>query len=378
MNPFASRPPATILVACIRLIGDVILATPLIGLFRESWPDAAIDVLVARGTGEFLEKDPRIRQVIYAGSGKAAGSGSGGKGYAGGILMRYDLAVSLTSTDRGVIAATIAGRRGRVGFIQNVGGFRDAWRRAVLTHAVRFPYDGHVAQVGQRVAEALGLRVDRLEAKVFWDESDESAVDRILQEGENARPYFVVHPFARWRYKYWLPERFVQVSDRVAEDYGFAPVWTSSPDPAELALLRETASKCRVRPTLVEGTLSLNGMTCLLSKASLYLGLDTAVSHLAATTGVPMAVLYGPTLARWWSPWWNEGTVEQQCRAMRGVQRIGKTILIQKDWDCVPCGKAGCDDRGGESRCMAGIDAGEVLAAVESLLGPPGEAKDAK
>jgi heptosyltransferase-3 len=42
-------------------------------------------------------------------------------------------------------------------------------------------------------------------------------------------------------------------------------------------------------------------MTCLLARAALYVGLDTAVSHLAATTGVPMVVLFGPTIAERWS-----------------------------------------------------------------------------
>lgn len=377
MNPFASSPPATILIACIRLIGDVILATPLIGLFKESWPDAAIDVLVARGTGEFLEKDPRIRRVIYAGSGRSAGSGSGGRGYARRILRAYDLSVSLTATDRGTLAAMISGTRVRVGFTQGCGGLRDAWKKAVLTHPIRNPFTMHVARLSQLAAEAAGVPVPRLEAKVCWDETDEAAVDRVLTEGGVSRPYFVVHPFARWRYKYWEPERFAEVSDAVSERYRFRPVWTASPDPAERALLRESAARCRIRPALVEGALSLNGMTCLLSRASLYLGLDTAVSHLAATTGIPMVVLYGPTIAERWSPWNNAGPVAQQCPLPRGTQRTGDTILIQKGWDCVPCGRAGCDDRGGESRCMAGIDAGEVLAAVESLLGPPGPAKDA-
>jgi len=109
-------------------------------------------------------------------------------------------------------------------------------------------------------------------------------------------------------------------------------------------------------------------MTCLLSRAALYVGLDTAVSHLAATTGVPMVVLFGPTIAERWSPWNNEGPVEQQCPLPRGTQRAGRMILIQKDWDCVPCGKAGCDGEGGESRCLTEIQVPEVLDAVRELM----------
>ena len=146
------------------------------------------------------------------------------------------------------------------------------------------------------------------------------------------------------------------------------PVWTSSPDPEEIRRLRDASALCRIRPALCAGEFTLNQMTCLLSRAALYVGLDTAVSHLAATTGVPMVVLFGPTIAERWSPWNNEGPVEQQCPLHRGTQRAGRMILIQKEWDCVPCGKAGCDGKGGESRCLTEIQVPEVLDAVRELM----------
>ena len=68
------------LIINIRLIGDVILTTPLIGLLKEAYPDAAIDLLVNRGTGEFLEKDPRVRGVIYSNGDAQSGGGRTGSG----------------------------------------------------------------------------------------------------------------------------------------------------------------------------------------------------------------------------------------------------------------------------------------------------------
>ncbi len=163
--------------------------------------------------------------------------------------------------------------------------------------------------MSQLVAEAIGIPVPRLEVKVFWDREDEARVDGLLRREGVHGPFFVVHPFARWKYKYWVPDRFANVSDEIAGGYGIRPVWTSSPDPEEMRLLREAAALCRIRPALCAGEFTLNQMTYLLSRASLYVGLDTAVSHLAATTGVPMVVLFGPTIAERWSPWNNEGPV---------------------------------------------------------------------
>ena len=370
MRAPVSPPPRSILVVCIRLIGDVILSTPLVRLLKSAYPDAEIDYLVNRGTGEFLEKDPGIRRVLYTRNREARKPvGNPEPGYFRKIFRRYEMAITLNSSDRGAFAVILAGRKTRVGFHPGGGKwFRDAWKRLGMTHPIPFPFAIHVARVSQLVAEAIAIPVPRLEAKVFWDREDERKREEFLRREGIAGPFFVVHPFARWRYKYWVADRFAKVSDEIAGKYGIRPVWTSSPDPEEMRLLREAAALCRLPPALCAGELTLNGVTCLLSRAALYIGLDTAVSHLAATTGVPMVVLFGPTIAERWSPWNNEGPVDQQCPLARGTQRAGRMILIQKEWDCVPCGRAGCDGMGGESRCLTEIRIPEVLDAVRELM----------
>jgi heptosyltransferase-3 len=364
------HPPRSILVVCIRLIGDVILSTPLVGLLASAYPDAKIDMLVNRGTGEFLEKDPRVRTVLYTRNREARKPvGNPEPGYFLKILGRYDMAINLNASDRGNFAILAAGRRVRIGFYQGKGLLKTGWRKLFLTHPLPFPSLIHVARVSQLVAGAIAIPVPRLEAKVFWDREDEGKTEEFLRREGVAGSFFAVHPFARWGYKFWLADRFARVSDEIAGEYGLRPVWTSSPDPEEVRRLRDASALCRFPPALCAGEFTLNQMTCLLSRAALYIGLDTAVSHLAATTGIPMVVLFGPTIAERWSPWNNEGPVEQQCPLSRGTQRAGRTILIQKDWDCVPCGKAGCDEKGGESRCLTEIQVPEVLDAVRELMG---------
>jgi heptosyltransferase-3 len=366
-------PPRTILIVCVRLIGDVILSTPLIGLLKEAYPEAAIDMLVNRGTGEFLEKDPRVRRVLYAKNRELRGEAvPRERNYIGEIFRKYDLAVNLNASDRGTIAVLLGGTKARVGFYPGGSAWKDFWKKRVLTHPLPFPFSIHLARNCELAAKALGIPVPRLEARVFWDSADEAKVAGMLREKGVTTPYFVVHPFARWKYKYWRTERFAETSDVIADRYGLVPVWTSSPDDEEMRLLRDGAALCRRSPAVFTGSFTLNQMTCLLSRASLYVGLDTAVSHLAATTGIPMIVLFGPTIAERWSPWNNDGPVAQQCPRPRGIQRTGNFLLVQKDWECVPCGTAGCDDRGGESRCMAEIEVAEVTGAVEALLGRPG------
>lgn len=363
--------PKSILIVNIRLIGDVILTTPLIGLLREAYPEAAIDLLVNRGTGEFLERDPRVREVLYSEKGEVGNRRRPG-GYQRKILRNYEMAINMNASDRGNIAVLLAGRRWRVGFCQGPLSFTNAWKKALFTHTIDFPFAIHVARLSQLVAQAIGIAVPFLEAKVFWSAQEAERVAALLEAHRVSGAYCVLHPFARWHYKYWSVERFAELSDAVYERYGLQAVWTSSPDEQEKRLLCEAALLCRHRPVLLPGELNLNQITCLIAGGSLYLGLDTAVSHLAATTGVPVVALYGPTIAERWSPWNNRGEVRQQCPGPRGTQRTGNIIVIQKGWDCVPCGRAGCDGSGGESPCMREIGVGEVLEAVGSLLGGGG------
>lgn len=367
MNPT----PTTILITNIRLIGDVILTTPLIGLLREAFPQAAIDLLVNRGTGEFLEKDPRVREVIYS-DGDLSDTGHSRSSYLGRIFRRYDLAINMNASDRGNIAVLFASRRWRIGIYYGNQFWKDFWKRILFSHPIPYPFPIHYARLCQVVAEKLGLPVTHLEAKVYWDKQDETIVDSLLAARKVNKDYFVIHPFARWRYKYWQPDKFAAVSDAIAEQYGLQAVWTSSPAADERQALAEAAALCRTTPVLIPGELNLNQITYLLSRSSLYVGLDTAISHLAATTSIPMVALYGPTITDWWSPWNNHGPVAQQCPLPRGTQHSGNIIVIQKDMPCVPCGQAGCNGNGVEPPCMIEIEVADVLNEVAKLMAEPG------
>ncbi|BCS52417.1 glycosyltransferase family 9 protein [Geobacter sp. SVR] len=359
--------PRSILIVNIRLIGDVILTTPLIGLLKGAFPEAAIDLLVARGTGEFLERDPRVRRVLYAHTGSKTERQR--NTYQREIFGQYDLAITMNASDRGTIAVLLAGRKSRVGFYDQGRFWKGVWKRLLLTHPLPLPEDVPVARHCRAVAQALEIPHERLTVKVYWDESDEAMVRGILDERGVADHFFVLHPFARWIYKFWSFERFAAVSDQIVERYGLHPVWTSSPSRDEKAQLATAAGLCRHRPTIIAGELDLNQMTCLLGKAKLYVGLDTAVTHLAASTGVPLVALYGPTFTTRWFPWCNNAPDDQASPSTRGLLQRGQIVVVQKDLACVPCGKAGCNDDGlSPSPCLQEISVEEVLAAVDASL----------
>ncbi|HIJ81043.1 MAG TPA: glycosyltransferase family 9 protein [Desulfuromonadales bacterium] len=363
------RPPKSILIININLIGDVILSTPLVGLLAEAFPGVVIDFLANRGTGELLEKDPRIRRVIYS-DGNEVGSSGKNSSYLKGIFRSYDMAVGMSASDRINVAVIAAGRTTRVGFYKAGNPLKNLWQRLMLTHPLESSENTLVARNCSIVADALGIRHDRLNVRIFWDDEDDDRVRDVLEkQGLRGQPYFVVHPIARWAYKYWKFENFAAVSDYVFEQYGLQPVWTSSPSDEEKEQLQKAIGLCRHKPLTVAGDFNLNQMAGLLKRADLYLGLDTAITHVAASTGVPVVALYGPTFTTRWFPYDNQGPHDQQSPAARGILRHGKIVVVQKDLECVPCGRAGCDDnRNVSGPCLQEISVDDVLSAVNVCM----------
>jgi heptosyltransferase-3 len=57
------------------------------------------------------------------------------------------------------------------------------------------------------------------------------------------------------------------------------------------------------------GRVSLAELAAVIGRAALYVGVDTGVSHIAAATGTPVVVLFGPSNPIAWGPCDRLGTV---------------------------------------------------------------------
>ncbi|MCA1957238.1 MAG: hypothetical protein LDL14_01750, partial [Nitrospira sp.] len=111
----------------------------------------------------------------------------------------------------------------------------------------------------------------------------------------------------------------------------------------------------------------------LLSRAAVYVGTDTAVSHMAAAVGVPTVVLFGPSNPVKWGPWPKDYPVNENSPwKTKGTQRQGNVLLLQGAGDCVPCYAEGCGRHVNSlSECLQQLPSALVIEAVRTMLAQP-------
>ncbi|HUK63202.1 MAG TPA: glycosyltransferase family 9 protein, partial [Dongiaceae bacterium] len=294
MVPTPQAPPRSVLVVVTRRIGDVLLATPLMRSLKLAWPGTAVDALVFEGTQGAIAANPDVRRV------HTIPQRPGPLQHLAFVLRlarRYDLALSLVPGDRPTLYAYLAGRW-RAGLL--LATRKERWKRRFLHRWIAFDErDTHTVLMHLALAEAVGI-APRREVVVTWNADDARQVDALLA-GDSALPLAVLHPCPKYNYKMWRANAWIETAQWLAA-HGYRIVLSGGPDAAERNYVRDLA---RAMPAALDlaGKLTLGGTGCLLSRAALYVGPDTAVTHMAAALGVPTIALYGPTDPVKWGPW---------------------------------------------------------------------------
>jgi heptosyltransferase-3 len=369
-DSLAGRDVRSIIVFKQRNIGDVLLATPAIHALRCAWPSARIAVAVNSGTEAMVEGNPDIDRVIVFDRRTRDAGGAGRWREEGRFLgeiraWRPDLAVQLTEGDRGAILALLSGARFRFGVAPARAGL--LWKDRLFTHlAPRPDRFRHTVLKDLDVVAAAGIAPADTSLRFHVSEEDRRrAREKATEVGLDGEPYAVVHPGSRWKFKCWTAAGMAGALD-LLEDRGIRPLVTGAPDPDEHRIVREiVALRGRSVPTLV-GVLTLKELGALTAGARLFVGVDSAPMHISAAVGTPTLAVFGPSGAFNWAPW--EGTDWGYTPdRMSGFRVVGMHAVVQKDWECVPCGKDGCEGSK-RSYCLEGTPLEEVRVALDRLL----------
>jgi ADP-heptose:LPS heptosyltransferase len=162
-----------------------------------------------------------------------------------------------------------------------------------------YPETGAEPERLLRLVERLGAEAARVHLEFPLSPKDEQELDASGLAAElRGAPYFCIHPGARQRDKCWPPQKFAEVGDRVAAEFGLRPVLTGSANEADLTAA--VTAHMHHKPVDAAAPISIGAMAALMRKARLLLCNDTGVSHIAAGLGLKSVVVFSKAdIARW-------------------------------------------------------------------------------
>ena len=351
------------LVVCPRRIGDVLFATPVVRSLKSAYPGAAIDMLVFDGTEGIVSANPDVRRVL------TISSRPGLKEHVSlykAIWRRYDLAVSVQVSDRSTLYAW-ASAKVSVGIV--VKEPNAWWKRQLLTDWVPLDNLGtHTLSMNLRLLDLLGV-MPLATPVIGWSKTDEEMVRSVFPASGERRGYAVLHVSPKFSYKQWTVSGWVELAQWLARRSLKIVVVAgdSEEDQAYVSNLLPNFPSDRIN---LAGKISLPALGYLLSRAALYVGTDTAVTHMAAALGTPTVALFGPSNPIKWGPWPKEWPASAQSLwNFKGTQRRANVILLQGEGDCVPCLHEGCDRHiHSLSDCLQNLHVSRVIQAAEMML----------
>ena len=383
MTAFSVLNPKKVLFIATRQIGDVLVTTPLISQARELWPDAEFHFLGYRGKLEMLKGNPDIAQTIETSDRPKL------KEYLSlffRLFQRYDLAVVTQPSDRAYLYGLIAAHQ-RIGVLgghpqglteqdkakKSKSDKQNAWKKAISLHTVDVDYFAqHVITEKLRLLEIFYRNPRDLFSKPISVTAP--AGDPITPSiaAQLHSPYVVVHPgpltaYKRWPLAYWQS----LLTWIVKQDWQV--VLSTSPAKQDLQLNKDILSlldeETRKHVVDTAGLLTIPQAGTLIRGAIAYVGVDTSITHLAAACNTPTIALFGPTPPTNFGPWPNGFIGEQPYQLKARSQTVGNVTILQGPGECVPCRKAGCEDRASSnSECLDQLAPDQVIAGLQAAI----------
>ncbi|MBE0425112.1 MAG: putative lipopolysaccharide heptosyltransferase III [Nitrospirae bacterium] len=367
-----------ILVIKLRHIGDVLLTVPVFRALKETFPDAHITALVNSGTegvlkgvsliDEIISYDRKIKQLPLT------------KKYLREIKFlrhirnkRFNMTIDLTGGDRAAIISLASGAKYRIGWRSKKGFIG---KKYLYTHLARPDGRMHAVLQNLEVIRRYGITTENLSIDFHIPETDRHFIREILKESKvtETTPVIHVHPTSRWLFKCWKDEYMAEIITWLINE-GYIVVVTSSPDRREIEKAKGILSLVKGG---LKGVIDLCGKTTIKQVAAvsevsrLFFGVDSAPMHIAAAVGTPVIALFGPSGAFSWGPWDNinsklkiqNSKIKNPYIQKNGIQTSGMHTVIQREWECIPCGKDGCN--GSKiSKCLEDIKPAEVTNIIK-------------
>jgi len=255
----------------------------------------------------------------------------------------FDIALDFQGLLKSASIIKLAKAKKRVGFSKQ--NLREPASRFLLTDTVNVERQTHIIRKNLTLAkEALDIPVPDadFEFPIFTGDAHKLEAEKIIEETDEN--YAILNPAGGWTTKLWSAEKFGELADKLWEENNLTSVVTTAPNEIELANLVLLGSRSG-KVTLAQP--SLKGFYELAKQAKIYIGGDTAPTHLAVAAKTPIVGIFGPT------EWWRNGSPNRD------------DICIERiDIGC----RADCHRRACDNWICMNIETETVLRAAQKRL----------
>ena len=358
-----------ILIIKFRNIGDVLLTTPILPNLKKHFPNASIDIAVNKGTEAVVCHHPDICETLIYDRERVKSLPLFRRlieelKFAKEIRQRnYDIVINLTEGDRGAQLALISQAKIRVGYPPP----KATWLKKAYTHLMPPQGMRHTIEANLDALRTLKVPIQSKHVHMHIPEQCRKTVEGLLRRyGLMKRGYIHFHPVSRWLFKCIDDRTAARIIDFCQQELGIPVVMTAAPAMNERKKLDNIKSHCQSEPIDLGGRLTLEETAAIADSAKLFVGVDTAVMHIAAAVDTPVVAFFGPSGAFHWGPWDN-ACKESGYKNRNGMQRMGKHKVLALDWTCIPCGQDGCEGTK-ISDCLVQMPVSMILKEIEESL----------
>jgi len=317
-------------------IGDLVFSLPLLKALRDNFPKATIHSVVKPYLKELLEGLPYVDSIILReGNLKAKFE-----------LLRklrnydYDLIVSLPRSEESLMLAMFSKAKMKVGFSHF------PWD---LCLDIKENVDGHNSwHNNAKLLRKLSINIGKNNYIGLIK------LDKNRNNHNLPKKYVIISPGAsgRRQAKAWGKIEFAQLIISLKETFDLTAVLVGSKEDQScnqtiINLVIERRAKNDAPLIDLTGKTGLRELCSIINDASLFVGIDSGIMHLASSIDIPVIALFGPTDPLYVGP-----------------QNDRSIVVSMTEMECVPCYLKPCK----HMDCMRKLDVERVMSACTKVL----------
>jgi heptosyltransferase-2 len=340
-----------VVVFCPNLIGDTVMATPVLRALRRGYPDATLLGLMKPQVAATLDGTQWLDGVIRFDPKSRVAEFRSPAVWARLRAERADLAVLLPNSFRSALLAWAAGIPRRIGYARGGRGLLLTDRLAVVRDASGQRLPVPAVDYYLAIVRRLGLRVDSVRTELATTPDDEAAADRAWSAlGLTAeKPVVCLNTGGAFGpAKSWPVAYFSTLARRLATESGVRVLVVCGPSERAAATgIVDGAGHPEV-VSLAGMDLGIGLTKACVRRSALLITTDSGPRHFAAAFNVPVITLFGPTNIAWTRTYHPHA------------------IHLYRPVPCGPCQKPVCPL--GHHRCMTELLPDDVFRAAVRML----------